>query len=399
MAGRKTASVMKRFLLAARGFVTSKRFLSFFGHFLVLLVFIGAAWLLYGELKKPQYTLAKVIADLRLIVVEDRRWVVVASLLTVLNFVILVGYDWFAVRYVGERKLPLRKIALASFITYAFSLNFGASLFGTSIRYRLYSAWGVPLIKIIELLVILGLTFWFGVFTLAGIVFTAAPFEIPVNVSSGEDGGQFRGDRDPPAEDVSAGSSPLLRLQRNPNDEVRFRRESGSLSNRAQHRKLKIIPFHNTFWVGILLLAVSGSYVLLSAFCRKPLRVWRWRIPVPPLKLTLCQIVIACGDLIVAAAVLYALLPPIPGGYVRVLGVWMLAYVAVVISHVPGGYGVQERVVLAFWPGHRVFAAMIVFRVIYYWVPLAIASVLLGAHELIAKNGGEAEPATVPADK
>ncbi len=204
-------SVIKRFLLAARGLVTSKRFWSFFGHFLVLLVFIGAATLLYRELQKPQYTVKKVIDDLRSIAVEDWRWVVVASLLTVLNFVILVGYDWFAVRYVGEKKLPLRKIALASFITYAFSLNFGASLFGTSIRYRLYSAWGVPLIKIVELLVILGLTFWFGVFTLAGVVFTVDPFEIPTKLG-----------------------------------------------------KLKIIPFHSTFWVGVLLLMISGSYVLLS---------------------------------------------------------------------------------------------------------------------------------------
>ncbi len=77
----------------------------------------------------------------------------------------------------------------------------------------------------------------------------------------------------------------------------------------------------------------------------------------------------------------------------------MLAYVAVVISHVPGGYGFQERVVLAFWPGHRVFAALIVFRVIYYWVPLAIASALLGGNELILKNGAETEPAPVPAGK
>ena len=100
-------------------------------------------------------------------------------LLTVLNYAILVGYDWFAVRWVGEKDLPLRKIALASFTGYAFSYNFGATLFGTSIRYRLYSAWGMSLRKILDLLVILGLTFWFGVFTLAGVVFMATPFQIP----------------------------------------------------------------------------------------------------------------------------------------------------------------------------------------------------------------------------
>jgi uncharacterized membrane protein YbhN (UPF0104 family) len=77
----------------------------------------------------------------------------------------------------------LRKIALASFAGYAFSYNFGATLFGTSIRYRLYSAWGVPLLKIVKLLVILGLTFWFGVFGLAGVVFVVTPFSIPAGLN------------------------------------------------------------------------------------------------------------------------------------------------------------------------------------------------------------------------
>ena len=95
------------------------------------------------------------------------------------NYMILVGYDWFAVRWVEAGDLSLRKIALASFTGYAFSYNFGATLFGTSIRYRLYSAWGVPLVKIVELLVILGLTFWFGVFTLAGVVFIVTPSRFP----------------------------------------------------------------------------------------------------------------------------------------------------------------------------------------------------------------------------
>ncbi len=37
----------------------------------------------------------------------------------------------------------------------------------------------MPLLKIVKLLVILGLTFWFGVFALAGVVFVVSPFSIP----------------------------------------------------------------------------------------------------------------------------------------------------------------------------------------------------------------------------
>jgi phosphatidylglycerol lysyltransferase len=304
-----------------------RRFLHVFGRVLILLVFLGAAWLLYDRLKA--YTVQQICDAL-----ADIPWwhIAAASLLTVLNYGILVGYDWLAVRWVGERRLPLRKIALASFTGYAFSYNFGATLFGTSIRYRLYSAWGVRLLRILDLLLILGLTFWFGVFTLAGVVFVASPFPIPKEL---------------------------------------------------QHLHL---PVDGTFWVGVVLLALAGGYVAVTALWRKPLRLFGWQFPLPPLKLTLYQIAIACGDLLVAAAVLYVLLPPMEGGYLRVLSVFMLAFVVAVLTHVPGGYGVFEAIFLRFSPEEqvaRVFAAILVFRVIYYWTPLLIAGIMLGYHELM----------------
>jgi phosphatidylglycerol lysyltransferase len=309
------------------------RFLHLFGRLLILFVFLGAAWLLYDRLKEYSYEqIRDALAEIRPV------HIAAAALLTVLNYVILFGYDWLAVRWIGEKDLPLRKIALASFTGYAFSYNFGATLFGTSIRYRLYSAWGVKLLKILDLLVILGLTFWFGVFTLAGIVFMAAPFHIPKELKDN--------------------------LER-----VNVR-----------------LPFDQTFWVGALLLFLALLYVAFAALRRKPLILFGWQVPVPPLKLTLYQIVIACGDLLVAAAVLHALLPPIEGGYLRILGVFMLAFVVAVLSHVPGGYGVFDVLIMHFLPqsqGPAVLAALIVFRIIYYWTPLLIAGIMLGYHELM----------------
>ena len=270
-----------------------KRFLHIFGRLLIAMVFLAAAWLLYDRLK--HYTFRQ-ISDA---VAAIPLWhIAAASLLTVLNYIILIGYDWFAVRWVGEKELPLRKIALASFTGYAFSYNFGATLFGTSIRYRLYSAWGVSIRKILDLLVILGLTFWFGVFTLAGIVFIAVPFRVP-----------------------------------------------------KQLRELHL-PFEGTFWVGVVLLSLAAGYVAISAFSGKLSKRFGWSLPLPPLKLTLYQIAIACGDLLVAAAVLHALLPPIEGGYLRILGVFMLAFVVAVLTHVPGGYGVFDVLIMHFLPQH-----------------------------------------------
>jgi len=316
-----------------------KRFLNIFGRLLVLAIFLGAAWLLYARLK--QYTCQQILDA-----VSGIAWwhIAAALLLTVLNYVVLVGYDWFAVRWVIGDRFPLRKIATASFCGYAFSYNFGATLFGTSIRYRFYSVWGIPLLKILELLVILGLTFWFGVFTLAGLVFVATPFSIPERIENVQ------------------------------------------------------MPFTHTFWIGVILLVIAAGYVLLSFVCRKRLRLFGWEVPVPPPKLTLYQIVIACGDLLVAAAVLHSLLPPTEGGYVRILGIFMLAFVVAVLTHVPGGYGVFDVLVMNFMPqdqGPAVFAGLLVFRLIYYWIPLLIAACMLGYHELTLSK--EDEIADTPA--
>jgi uncharacterized membrane protein YbhN (UPF0104 family) len=319
-----------------------KRYLNIFGRLLILFIFLLAAWLLYERLKR--FTCLEIYDALVGIPLSS---VIIASLLTVINYLILVGYDWFAVRWVGEKNLPLRKIALASFTGYSFSYNFGATLFGTSIRYRLYSAWGVPLVKILELLVILGLTFWFGLFTLAGIIFIAAPFPIP--------------------------------------DHIDLPHHMGTLN----------LPFTNMHWAGVVLLLISAGYVLISAIHRKPFKFFRWNIPLPPLKLTLYQITIACGDLLVAAAVFYSVLPPVEGGYVKVLGVFMLAFVAGVLTHVPGGYGVFEAFIMYFLPASpaqepTIFAAILAFRVIYNWVPLLIAAIMLGCNEWsLARNSTE----------
>ncbi len=125
---------------------------------------------------------------------------------------------------------------------------------------------------------------------------------------------------------------------------------------------------------------------MIRAFHRKPFKFFHWHISLPPLKLTLYQIIIACGDLLVAAAVFYSVLPPVEGGYIKVLGVFMLAFVAGVLTHVPGGYGVFEAFILFFLPNSpdqkpAVFAAILAFRAIYNWVPLLIAAIMLVCNE------------------
>ena len=252
--------------------------------------------------------------------------------------------------------ISLRRIAFAALISYPFSYNFGATLAGVPLRYRLYSAWGIPLTKIVQLLVILALTFWFGVFFISGVLFVRWPLEIP-------------------PDQLQSISDALLQ----------------KLPAEAVERFTRLFADSRPF--GIALLAVTGLYVGASLLHRGSLKIFRWTLPVPPFRLTIYQIAIASADMLVAASVLYILLPPVEGGYLTVLEVYLVAYVANVLSHVPGGWGVLEAVMMTLlkflklvpdWEatGHKeVFAAIIVFRVIYFLLPLLFAAAMVGWHE------------------
>lgn len=303
-----------------------KRHLRFLRPVVVLLIFVGAVWLLYNKLSEFHYS------DLEEGLGQIPAGCIAAAVgLTVFYYLILVAYDLLAVRYVGCR-LPLGKIALASFTGYASSYNFGILLGGMSVRYRLYSAWGLSAIQIAQVIAILGLTFWLGVFALGGLVFVVRPFAIP----------------------------PALHL-----------------------------PITNVWSLGLVLLAVVAAYLALCALRRRPIKLLGWNLPLPPVKMGLLQIAIASMDLIVAAGVFYALLSRnTAAGYPTFLGVYLLSIVAAVCTQVPGGLGVFELLVLVLLaPADppRLFAALVVWRAIFYLMPLVAAAVLLGAHELLLR--------------
>jgi phosphatidylglycerol lysyltransferase len=301
-----------------------KRLLHLLGPLIVLLVFAGAIWLLHHELRHYHYR------DIRQSLSQVPAagvWLAVA--LTALNYVILVGYDLLAVRSVGH-PLPLGKIATASFIGYVSSYNFGTLLGGTSVRYRLYSGWGLSTIEIVKLLAVLGVTFWIGFFTLAGLVFVGDPIAVP----------------------------------------PRFH-----------------LPFVSVRPLGIVLLLPVAVYLGLSAWRKGPLRFRDWELSVPSLRLSLCQIGVASADLLVAAGVLYVLMPPsLNIGYPHFLSVYLLGIVVIIFTHVPGGLGVFELTVLLLLSPDEpnlVLGALLLYRAVYYLLPLLAATCLLGANEFL----------------
>src|SRR5207237_6379478 len=97
---------------------------------------------------------------------------------------------------------------------------------------------------------------------------------------------------------------------------------------------------------------------------------------------------VASGDLLLATGVMYVLLPAgVSISYWRFANVVLLALGASVMSHVPGGVGVIEAVVLELVPHDDpavLMGTLLTFRAIYYLLPLTVAVCLLGGHELVA---------------
>lgn len=300
-----------------------QRYIRFLLPFLVLALFLGAVSLLHREL--AGYHLHDVMESLEAIPTLS---IVAAILLTALNYTILMGYDLVATRHLGHR-LPLRKVAFASFLGYVCSNNFGSLLGSTTMRYRLYSAWGLSSLDIVKLIGLLAVSFWLGLFAFAGIVFVVEPLSIPERVP---------------------------------------------------------LPFSNVRPIGLVLLGLVGAYLAAGAFCRGPLKIRGWELRLPPLRLSAAQIAIGSADLAVAAGVLYLLLPKsIELSYPTFIAVYLLAIVTAVFSNVPGGLGVFELVIIVFSGSedpHLLLGSLLVFRLVYYLLPLAIAAILWAGYEM-----------------
>ena len=131
----------------------------------------------------------------------------------------------------------------------------------------------------------------------------------------------------------------------------------------------------------------------MCAFRKTPLRLWKWQFTLPSLRLAIGQLVVGSVDWLLAAAALYVLMPEVKGHPLSFSGfftMFLLAQVVALISHVPGGLGVFEAVMVLMLNTRTVaikpdaaFGALIVYRVIYYLLPLVIGSVAMGGYELV----------------
>jgi uncharacterized membrane protein YbhN (UPF0104 family) len=83
--------------------------------------------------------------------------------------------------------------------------------------------------------------------------------------------------------------------------------------------------------------------------------------------------------------------------YFETVSVYALATVATIVSHVPGGLGVIESVVLYLLPGDNLIGPVLVFRFVFFLLPLCLGGLLfalvemrLGVSRLAAGEAGVA---------
>src|SRR6185295_7823911 len=96
-------------------------------------------------------------------------------------------------------------------------------------------------------------------------------------------------------------------------------------------------------------------------------------------------------DWILAAAVAYVLLPPSALTFTAFLGAFLVAVAIGVGSHVPGGMGVFEGLMVVllkpYLTSGQLLPALVAYRAIYYLLPLTVAMVVLVADEVRQRRG------------
>jgi phosphatidylglycerol lysyltransferase len=293
---------------------------------------IGAAVVAIGALLV--HTLREFLAELSYadllaaIRATDKASLGYAVLATFVSFLALTGYDASSLRYVGAQ-VGYRVAAETSFIAYALGNTVGLGvLTGGAVRMRLYGAAGVEA----------------GTISRA-IAFNALAFMLGISV---------------------VGAAALLW-------------GTGSVAP----------ALHLPAW----LLQLGASLILLGtvvliAWCRDGRErqlFGQFRLRLPSASLALQQLLFSAIDIAATAAVLWFLLPAGAIDFSAFVGFFAIAIVLGVLSHVPGGLGVFEAIMLVALhervPAEALAAALVLYRLIYYMLPLVLALALLVVQE------------------
>ena len=150
---------------------------------------------------------------------------------------------------------------------------------------------------------------------------------------------------------------------------------------------------------GWLLMLVPPAYFAVTVMRRAPLRLWRMELPVPPPRVAAAQLALSAVDWALAGGVLYVLLPAGSPPFLEFIGIFLVAMLLGMASHVPGGLGVFEGLMVLLLKPHldsgQVLPALVVYRAVYYLMPLTVALIVLVADEVHQRRGHVARAGAV----
>lgn len=300
---------------------------------LTWLFFIAVAVLLVIYARKIDWVeVWKVICD------YNRSVLLGAAGLVILSYLLYGCYDLLGRSYCGHRLAALQ-VMLVSFICYAFNLTLSTWVGGIGMRYRLYSRLGLPGATITRIFSLSITTNWLGYILLGGLIFLAGVVDLPA------------------------------------------------------HWYISDVTLHI---IGVALLLMITAYLWACAFAkRRHLTIKGQRLVLPSWRFALIQMVISSANWMAMGAIIWLLLGQ-HVSYFFVLGVLLVSSIAGVIVHIPAGIGVLEAVFIALLAGQHtsqgaIIAAMLAYRMLYFFIPLGLATLcylwLEGrAKKLKAKN-------------
>ena len=302
--------------------------LRWIGPLAALLIFTLVAYVLHREL--AQFHLRDVFERLHAI---PNTVLLGAIGFTAGSYFTLSLYDMLALRYLRKR-VSYYRVVLVTFIANAFGYNVGFNaLTGAAFRLRLYSSSGLNATDVATIAGFSSITTALGLMTLAGLSFFFEPVQ---------------------------GASAI-----------------------HAHRGWSVA-------LGAALLSIVIGYAVWASIKNARIEIRGWLLRPPGTWPAIAQIMVGSMDLGLAAAVLWWLLPPDSNiGYVTFLGAYAIAVAAGVLSHVPGGLGVFEAMLVLALPHVRadhLLGSLLAYRAIYYIGPLVVAALLFGGKELVSQR-------------
>ncbi|MGE7369448.1 lysylphosphatidylglycerol synthase transmembrane domain-containing protein [Neorhizobium sp. NPDC001467] len=270
-----------------------------------------AGYLLYVGLR--QYTFSDIVESVRAIPPGN---LALGLFFAAASYLCLTFFDWAGVLYVGGR-LAYPKIALASFLALSIGQSVGlAGLSSGAIRYRYYAHWGLDAEAVAKIVLMSGVTVGLGLAALGGAVMILNP----------------------------ADTAAVLKIR-------------GTVVTLT----------------GLGLLLACLAYVVLALTLRTPLKIWKWHFGMPTWRVAVMQIVVGTINFALVSACLREVMAASADvSYLKAATAFVLANVAILITHAPGGLGVLEVTVRHVMGDQASIGALVAFRVIYFLIPLAI---------------------------